>query len=377
MVNFILNCLVLITLMGCKLSQDAQPSKPPVPVVETTVIQPHVVTMNTELPGRTSPYRIAEIRPQVDGIIVKRIFNEGQDVQAHQQLFQIDDARYQALLNNAKGALGRAKANLPSLQAKMQRFKELSAMRAVSQQEYDDALAMSNSNEADIIAAQAAVQTAEINVGYTKIAAPISGRIGKSFITEGGLAVTNQPQPLAVVQQLDPIYVDITQPHIDILKLKRALKQGQVQSSDHLMAKVELRLDDGSLYSQTGTLEFTDITVEPTTGAVTVRAVFPNPHHELAPGMFVRAVLNQGQWLQALSVPQRAVSRNRNGHASVMIVNADNVTEIRKIETDQAVEDQWLVRSGITPGDRVIISGIQKIKPGIKVTFKDVVPAKN
>ena len=369
--------LLIISLSACKSSEQSKTQKPAEPMVETVVIQAHSVTLTTELPGRTTPFRIAEIRPQIDGIILERNFTEGKDVQANQQLFQIDDARYQATLNNAKGALARAKANLPSSQSKVQRFKELITVRAVSQQDYDDAVATMQSYQADVIASQAAVESAKINLGYTKITSPISGRIGQTFVTEGGLVVTNQPQALAVVQQLDPIYVDITQPHIDILKLKRALTQGKMQKSDHLTAKVSLKLDDGSPYSEAGTLEFTDITVDQTTGAVTVRALFPNPHHELSPGMYVRALLNQGEMVDAIAVPQQAVTRDRNGSASVMVVNHDNTVEIRKIITDRTMNDQWIVQAGLKAGDRVIISGIQKIKPGIKVAYTDVAPSKS
>ena len=374
--KYILCTLILMNLTACKVSQEKSALDSLLPMVETLVIQPRPVMLTTELPGRTSPYRIAEIRPQVDGIILKRLFTEGQDVTAGQDLFQIDDARYRAALGNAQGALARARANLPSSQVKVKRFKELMAMKAVSQQEYDDAVATFQSYQADDVASQAAVDTAKINLAHTKITSPITGRIGQSLFTEGSLGVTNQSQPLAVVQQLDPIYVDITQPYTDIMKLKRALNQNN-QDDNKASAVVTLLFDDGTKYSTMGTLEFTDITVDQSTNAVTVRAVFPNPHHELLPGMFVRAVLNQGELHQALCVPQQAVSRDRNGKASVMIVNAESKVEIREIITDRAIHNQWLVQSGIYPGDRVIMSGTQKIKPGIAVTYKDLTPFKN
>ncbi|MBN1473567.1 MAG: efflux RND transporter periplasmic adaptor subunit [Syntrophaceae bacterium] len=327
------------------------------PEVAVLTVQPKQVEMTTELPGRTSAYLIAEVRPQVGGIIQKRMFREGSNVRAGQALFQIDPALYQA-------TLARADANLTSLQLRAERLKELVAEKAVSQQEYDDATAAFKQIQAE-------VQTAQINLRYTTISAPISGRIGKSSVTVGALVTAHQPTALATIQQMDPMYVDVTQSTSDIARLRRQFKEGQLQQKNKKQQKASLILDDGTEYPQKGILQFRDITVDPTTGSVILRIVFPNPNGVLLPGMFVRAVLQEGINDKAILVPQQAVSRDPKGNPYALIVDKENKVQQRPLILDRALGDAWLVTAGLVPGDRVIVEGMLRVRPGIPV---NVVP---
>jgi membrane fusion protein (multidrug efflux system) len=308
---------------------------------------------------------IAEVRPQVGGIIQKRLFTEGSEVKAGQVLYQIDAASYQAAFASAKAAEARAEANLTPARLKEERYRELVKIKAVSQQDFDDAHAVFKQIEADVAATKAAVEIARINLAYTKVAAPISGRIGRSTVTDGALVTASQPTALATIQQLGTMYVDVTQSTADLLKLKQNLANGVLKKS--ASAPVKLILEDGSAYPLTGTLKFSEVTVDQSTGSVTLRAVFPNPNQALLPGMFVRAVLVEGVNENAILIPQRGVTRNPKGDAVVMTVGAEEKVEPRPIKVIRTVGDSWLVSDGLKPGDRVILEGLQKARPGTQV----------
>lgn len=358
-----------LLLGGCDRRPQSAPP-PPVPEVAVVTVQPQKVVLTTELPGRTSPYRIAEIRPQVNGLIQKRLFTEGSDVQAGQELYQIDPAPFQAALNNAKAALGRAEASLPASQLKADRFKEALVDRAVSQQALDDANAALKQVEADVLFWRATVETASINLAYARIVSPISGRIGRSNVTDGAIVTAYQPVPLATIQQLDPIYVDVPQSTTELLRLQHRLKEKSLNRDGTDQNKVQLKLEDGTLYPLEGTLQFRDISVDPTTGSVILRAVFPNPDGVLLPGMFVRGVAKEGVNEQAILIPQQAVSRDPRGNPMAMVVETDGKVGVRMLTLDRAIGDQWLVSTGLSPGDRVIMEGVQRIRPG--ATVKEV-----
>jgi len=325
------------------------------------------VVLTSELPGRTSAYLVAEVRPQVSGLILKRMFNEGSVVKAGAVLYQIDSAPFQAAYDSAGASLARAEANVPAIRSRAQRYRELLVTKAVSQQDFDDVDAALNQAEAEIKYWKAAVESARINLGYTRVTAPISGRIGKSNMTEGALVTANQPAPLAIIQQFDPIYVDVPQSTAELLRLKRRIQDGRLDQNETNQKKVQLILDDGTAYPLEGTLQFQDITVEQTTGTVTLRAVFPNPEDVLLPGMFVRAVVQEGVNKQAILIPQQAVSRDPKGNPVTLIVDAEGKVQQKMLTIDRAILDQWLVSSGLAPGDRVITEGIQKVRPGAAV----------
>jgi membrane fusion protein (multidrug efflux system) len=325
------------------------------------------VELTTELPGRTSAYRVAEIRPQVNGIILKRFFTEGSEVQAGQALYQIDPAPLQATLDNAKAALGRAEGNRPAVRLRAERVSELVVDKAVSQQEVDDAAAALKQADADIQFWKAMVETARINLNHARITAPVSGRIGKSQVTEGALVTAHQPLPLATIQQLDPIYVDVPQSTTQLLRWQGRQEAGRLNPNGAGQKKVKLILEDGRSYGQEGTLQFRDVTVDPSTGAVTLRAVFPNPQGILLPGMFVRTVVKEGVQEQAILIPQQAVSRDPKGNPVALIVAASGKVEQRQLGLDRAIQDQWLVTSGLAAGDQVIVEGLQKVRPGAAV----------
>jgi len=350
---------------GC--GQQKASGPPPMPEVAVVTIQPQPVTLTTELPGRTSAYLVAEVRPQVGGIIQKRLFAEGADVRTGQVLFQIDPALYQAALDNAKAALARSEANLTAIQLRADRVRELLVDKAVSQQDYDNAAAALRQTQADIQFGKATVETARINLRYTTIAAPISGRIGKSSVTEGALVTAQQPTPLATIQQLDPMYVDVTQSTAEILRLRRLLQEGQIDQYGKNQQKVRLMMGDGTEYPLKGNLQFRDITVDPTTGSVILRIVFPNPKDILLPGMFVRALVQEGINKQAILIPQQAVSRDPKGNPNTLIVDATGKVVQRPLTLDRALGDAWRVTSGLAPGDRVIVEGMLKVKPGVTV----------
>jgi membrane fusion protein (multidrug efflux system) len=348
---------------GCNPSTAGAPApKAPVPEVAVHTVAPRAVAITTELPGRTSAYQVAEVRPQVGGLIRQRLFAEGADVKAGAPLYQIDAATYQAAFQSAQAALAKARANLAAATPKVARYKELVAIEGVSRQDYDDAVAAAGQAQADVALAAAALEAARINLDYTKVAAPISGRIGRSSVTQGALVTAGQAAVLATVQQLDPIYVDVTQSSTDLLRLKRDIEAGSLKRGGQ--AKVTLVLADGSRYAQEGKLQFADASVDPGTGNVVLRALFPNPKHDLLPGMFVRAVVESGVDAQAILVPQQGVTRNPKGEATALVLNRDNKVEQRVLVTGAAIGDQWQVKSGLAAGDRVIIDGLQKVKPG-------------
>ncbi len=357
-----------LMLTGCKRSQPS--GKAPqenLPEVAVVVVQATPTTITAELPGRTAPYLVADVRPQVSGIIQRRLFDEGGEVKADDVLYQIDPATYQAAYSSAKAALARAEASLRPLQNKAERYKELIAINAVSRQDYDDILAMCEQAQADIESAKAAVETARINLAYTRITAPAAGRIGRSSVTVGALVTANQATPLATIQQLDPIYVDVTQSSASLLRLKQRLSSGQIKGDQANQAKVRLLLEDGTAYPLEGTLQFRDVSVDATTGSVILRAIFPNPNELLLPGMFVRAVVKEGDNEQAILIPQQAVARDAKGNPTALIVDASGKVEQRKLGLDRAIGSQWLVSAGLTPGDRVIVEGMQKVRPGAAV----------
>jgi membrane fusion protein (multidrug efflux system) len=354
-----------LMMTGCGKKPAA--SAPPPPEVGVILVQPQRVTLTTELPGRTSPHLIAEVRPQVNGIILKRVFTEGSDVKAGQMLYQIDPASYKATYASAKAAEARAEANLIPARLKAQRYKDLVAIKAVSQQDEDDAHATLKQAEADLAATRAAVESARINLAYTRLTAPISGRIGRSTVTVGALVTANQPVALSTIQQLSTMYVDVTQSSAELLKLKQNLASGMMKNGGATQARVKLLLEDGSAYPVPGTLKFSEVTVDQSTGSITLRATFPNPNQTLLPGMFVRAILEEGVSEQAILVPQRGVTRNPKGDAVVMVIGADQKVEQRPIKVIRTVGDNWLVSEGMKAGDRVIVEGLQKARPGTTV----------
>jgi membrane fusion protein (multidrug efflux system) len=361
---------------GCDRRSAATPPPPPVPEVAAVTVQPQKVELTTELPGRTSAYLVAEIRPQINGLIQKRLFTEGSDVKAGEVLYQIDPAPFQAALHSAQAALGRSQANLPSIRSRVERYQGLLADKAVSQQDYDDAAGALNLAEADTQYWKATVETAQINLGYTRVTAPISGRIGRSTVTDGALVTAYQPMALSTIQQLDPIYVDVPQSTTELLRLNRRLADGRLNREGTGQNKAKLLLEDGTAYPLEGTLQFRDVTVDPTTGSFILRIVFPNPQGVLLPGMFVRAVVKEGVHDQALLIPQQAVSRDPKGNPVALIVGPEEKVQQRTLVLDRTIGDQWLVSSGLTSGDRVIVEGMQKVRPGaaVKVAPADAGP---
>ncbi|EBU5756287.1 multidrug efflux RND transporter periplasmic adaptor subunit AcrA [Salmonella enterica subsp. enterica serovar Typhimurium] len=359
-----------LALTGCDDKQDLQGGQQ-MPEVGVVTLKTEPLQITTELPGRTVAYRIAEVRPQVSGIILKRNFVEGSDIEAGVSLYQIDPATYQATYDSAKGDLAKAQAAANIAELTVKRYQKLLGTQYISKQEYDQALADAQQATAAVVAAKAAVETARINLAYTKVTSPISGRIGKSSVTEGALVQNGQASALATVQQLDPIYVDVTQSSNDFLRLKQELANGSLKQENG-KAKVDLVTSDGIKFPQSGTLEFSDVTVDQTTGSITLRAIFPNPDHTLLPGMFVRARLQEGTKPTALLVPQQGVTRTPRGDATVLVVGADNKVETRQIVASQAIGDKWLVTDGLKAGDRVVVSGLQKVRPGAQVKVQEI-----
>ncbi|HCD0704415.1 TPA: multidrug efflux RND transporter periplasmic adaptor subunit AcrA [Salmonella enterica subsp. enterica serovar Infantis] len=359
-----------LALTGCDDKQDQQGGQQ-MPEVGVVTLKTEPLQITTELPGRTVAYRIAEVRPQVSGIILKRNFVEGSDIEAGVSLYQIDPATYQATYDSAKGDLAKAQAAANIAELTVKRYQKLLGTQYISKQEYDQALADAQQATAAVVAAKAAVETARINLAYTKVTSPISGRIGKSSVTEGALVQNGQASALATVQQLDPIYVDVTQSSNDFLRLKQELANGSLKQENG-KAKVDLVTSDGIKFPQSGTLEFSDVTVDQTTGSITLRAIFPNPDHTLLQGMFVRARLQEGTKPTALLVPQQGVTRTPRGDATVLVVGADNKVETRQIVASQAIGDKWLVTDGLKAGDRVVVSGLQKVRPGAQVKVQEI-----
>jgi len=398
---------VSLFLQGCDRSQASPP--PPVPEVATVTVRPQQVVLTAELPGRASPYLVADIRPQVSGLVLKRLFKEGSDVKAGQLLYQIDPAPFQAALDNAKAALvaaqknadraraaltassanvNRQKAILELARTNRDRFEEAYKDRAVAATQRDQAATESQvaeatlqayeaqvesdrkaiaSAEAAIQQAEAALEIAHINLGYTRVTAPISGRIGRSNVTEGAIVTAYQPVPLATIQQLDPIYVDVPQSTAELLKLKRRMADGRLNHDGENQNKVKLIMEDGTSYPLEGTLQFQDVTVDPMTGSVILRIVVPNPDGALLPGMFVRAAIVEGVKERALLLPQQGISRSPKGEPMALVVDAEDKVQQRMLTLDRAMGDKWLVSSGLSPGDRVIVEGVQKVRPGALV----------
>jgi membrane fusion protein (multidrug efflux system) len=342
------------------------PPPPPPKQVGVVTVQMQPVTLTTELPGRTSPYESSEVRPQVDGIILKRLFREGEAVRAGQTLYQIDPAPYAAAVANARAALARAQSSIASTAALARRYGELVKINAIAQQDYENAVAAANQAKADVAAQRAALRSAEINLRRTRITAPISGRIGASTFTAGALVTAAQAQPLTTIQRLDPIYVDINQSSVELLRLRKQIMAGQV-SRGSAGARVGLTLEDGSEYGHQGTFQFADVTVAPTTGSITIRAIFPNPEGLLLPGMYVRAHLTEGTQAQGILAPQQAVSRDEKGNPTALIVGPDNKLQARQLTTSRAIGDKWLVTSGLNPGDRLVMDGAMMAQPGMSV----------
>jgi membrane fusion protein (multidrug efflux system) len=351
-----------LLLGGC--DRRPQSAAPPVPEVAIVTLQPQELVLTTELPGRTYPHLVAEIRPQVNGIIQKRLFTEGSDVKAGQVLYQIDPAPFKAALDNAMANLAKAQANQRVTRLKFERYKGLLAEKAVSQQDYDDREAALQQAEADVEVCKATVETARINLEYTRVTAPISGRIGKSNVTDGALVTAHQPIALATIQQLDPIYVDVPQSTAELLRLRSRLEDNHMSQDGENHKEVKLILENGKEYPFKGTLLFRDVTVDPTTGSVVLRILFPNPKGVLLPGMFVRAAVIEGTNEQAILLLQQAVSRDPKGNAIALVADSNGKIEQRSLTLDRAIGDKWLVSSGLSSGDRVVVEGIQKIRPG-------------
>jgi membrane fusion protein (multidrug efflux system) len=366
---FLLIWTVLL-LAGCQRESGSAAGgpggAPPPAEVGVVTIEPQSVTLTTELPGRTSPFRIAEVRPQVTGVLLKRLFTEGAEVREGQQLYQIDSSPYQAAYDSAQAQLAKAQAELASAQSLRDRYEALKSTNAVSKQDYDNAVASQMQAQADVASANAAIESAQINLTYTKVLSPITGRTGRS-VTEGALLTANQSTVLVTVQQLNPIYVDIPQSTALLLRLERELADGQIKSSGADEAPVSLILEDGSGYQEVGHLEFAETTVDQTTGSVIMRAVFPNPQELLLPGMFVTAKLEEGVAQNALLVPQQGVTHDPKGDATALVVNADDKVEMRPVKAERAIGDKWLVTDGLQAGDRVIVEGLQKAMPGATV----------
>jgi len=340
--------------------RDASARAPEVGVV---TIEPQRTVLTVELPGRTRPYAVSEVRPQVSGILEKRLFVEGSRVETGQALYQIDDTLYEAAVDSARAQLASAKAALATAKLRADRYASLRDDKSISQQDYDDAQTALQQAEANVSQQQAGLAVARINLGYTRILAPISGRIGRSFLTQGALVTANQEEALAIIQTLDPIYVDINQSSTEVASLRRTAGKGQ-NTADGVTARVTLILEDGTPYPEEGTLQFSEVVVDPSTGSVTLRAEFPNPDAELLPGMFVRATIVTRVVPAALLVPQRGVSRDSRGNATALIVDAEGLVQLRQLTVQRTVGSTWLATSGIEPGDRVIVEGLQFARVG-------------
>ncbi|MEN1941378.1 efflux RND transporter periplasmic adaptor subunit [Luteimonas sp. MJ174] len=355
--------LAAAVLTAC--SGGQQGGEPPKPEVTVATLETRPVTITRELPGRTNAWLVAEVRPQVNGIVAKRLFTEGSLVKAGEPLYQIDDASYRAAANSARAQLKRAEATRTAARLTAHRTAELVKVSAVSKQDHDNATAALAQAEADVGAARAALDAANVTLGYARITSPISGRIGKSSVTQGALVTANQPQALATVQQLDPIYVDLTQSSTELLDLRRSLEAGRLESTEGM--PVTILLEDGSEFTHPGSLKFSEVAVDPGTGSFSLRVEVPNPDHVLMPGMYVRAKLGAGVRQNALLVPQQGVARDPKGNTTAMVVNAEGVVEQRPVVVSQTIGDQWLVESGLAAGDRVVVEGLQKIAPGAAV----------
>jgi membrane fusion protein (multidrug efflux system) len=355
-----------LLLLACA-PQDPQGANARVPEVGFVVMAPQRLTLGTQLPGRTVAFRIAQVRPQVSGIIKQRLYTEGANVAAGQALYALDAAPFKAAYDSAQAAVAKADANELTVRLRFERYQKLAASGDVSQQDRDDVTANLSQAQADQAIARAALETARINLGYTRIVAPIAGRTGTSAFTEGALVTANQDSPLTTVQQYDPMYVDLSQSVTDLLKVRAEFAAGRLRRADDHSAAVRLQLDDGSEYAHDGRLEFTGVSVSESTGAVTLRAIFPNPEGRLLPGMYVRAQVSQGVDDTALVVPQQAVARDARGEATALVVGADDKVELRTLRVSEAGNNQWRVDAGLENGDRVIVQGLLNLRPGTKV----------
>jgi len=348
---------------ACGKKDTKPPAAPPAEVSVLTVASERV-NRTTELPGRINPMREAQVRARATGILLKRLFVEGSNVKEGQILFEIDPAPLQASLNSAKALMAKTEALLKESKANVDRYKELVQINAISKQVYDQAVATLGQNEADLLAGKAAVQTTELNLGYAQVSAPISGRIGKALVTEGALVSATEATQLAVIRQLDPVYFDFTQSSTEVLRLKRALQDGSLESVSPGEARVTLMLEDGTVYQHPGKLLFSDIAVDPTTGMITLRAEFPNPENLLMPGMFARAQIIEGVNANAITIPQRTITRGAAGASAVLVVNDENKVELRNIEAGRTVGTKVIVAKGLKAGERIIVEGSQKAPPG-------------
>lgn len=354
--------VALLLVSGCSKKPARQAASPP--QVGMIVVHTQPVARTTDLPGRTTAVMTSEIRPQVSGVVLKRLFVEGSDVKAGQQLYQIDPAPYQASYDSAVATLEHDEAALATDQAKAARYKPLAAAQAISQQDYDDAVAAVLEDKANIASAKAAIEQAEINLQYTKVYAPISGTIGASTVTPGALVTADQTTALDTITQLDPIYVDLNESTTTWLRLKKEADAGQLQTAGDGAAKVSLLLEDGSTYPLTGEMQFAEVNVDETTGTVLVRALFPNPNHLLLPGMYVHAELEEGVNMNGILIPQQAVSYNTHGDATVLLVGPGNKVMLRIIQVSGDLDNNWIVSGGLKPGDKVIVDGLQMAIPG-------------
>jgi membrane fusion protein, multidrug efflux system len=358
--------LLLAALAGCGDKAPKAPGQMPPPEVSVLTVAPERIDLVTELPGRLEATRVAQVRARVPGVVLHKAFREGADVKAGEVLFRIDPAQFQATLNSAQAALEKAEANLAQARVKVQRYKPLVETAAISKQEYDDVLTAQQQTSADVAASKAAVDSARLNLGYATVTAPISGRIGRALVTEGALVGQGEATPLATVQQIDPIFVNITQSSTELMRLKQALASGQLKSAGRGQARVTLVTEDGRVYAHTGKLLFAELTVDEGSGALLLRAEFPNPERELLPGMYVRARLEQAVNENAITVPQQAVVRGTDG-ASVLLVGADGKVSAQPVTADAAQDGKWIISKGLKAGDRVIVEGLQKTKPGATV----------
>lgn len=368
---------LLAAAAGLAASCGKPPSAPPQGPAEVGVVtvSAEKLVLTTELPGRTAPHLVAEIRPQVNGLIRERAFEEGTDVKAGQLLYRIDPAPYEAAWEQAKASLAMAEANLPAARLRAERLKSLVEIRAAGQQDSDDAVAAARQAEASVAAAKAAVESARVNLSYTPLRAPIPGRIGRSTVTVGALVTAYQPVPLATIQQLDPIYVDVTQSSAEVLHLRDSLRKGDLKRTGETWSRVKLLLEDGTPYPLAGKLKFRDVTVDPTTGSLTLRMLFPNPDHVLLPGMFVRAVVEEGVDEHAILAPQQGVTRDPKGNPYALVAGAGGKVEMRMLTLDRAIGDRWVVTKGLAEGDRVIVDGLQRARPGAEVRAVEFAPA--
>jgi len=345
--------------------QEAGPASQPPPAVDVVVMEHQKVTLTRELPGRTNAFVVAEVRPQVSGIIEERLFTEGSVVEEGEALYQLDDAVYRAEFSSAEANVARAKAAMELARLDAERAEDLVGTGAVTRREYDTAASTLQQRKAELALAEADLERARVTMNYARIASPIAGRIGRSAVTQGALVTANQSDPLAIVQQLDPIYVDLYQSSAELLEMRKAIQTGSLSAAQDL--PVTIKLEDGSVFEHEGTLAFSEVSVAPSTGSYLLRVVVPNPDYVLMPGMYVRADLARGVADNAILVPQKAVTRDPRGRTNVMVLGSDNIVELRPIEVSSIVGDQWLVESGLEVGERVIVHGLQKVQPGVEV----------